>query len=94
MTTEEKNKCHIIIHAATAASGAGNLVPIPGLGAAADMVTMTTMAISLASVFGEELTHGIKLGGPCYFDLWLSGVKEGRGMMERLCCWNLLLVAV
>jgi uncharacterized protein (DUF697 family) len=62
MTTEEKNKCHIIIHAATAASGAGNLVPIPGLGAAADMVTMTTMAISLASVFGEELTHAAARG--------------------------------
>ena len=62
MTNEEKNKCHIIIHAATAASGAGNLVPIPGLGAAADMVTMTTMAISLASVLGEELTHAAARG--------------------------------
>lgn len=62
MTNEEKNKCHIIIHAATAASGAGNLVPIPGLGAAADMVSMTTMAISLASVFGEELTHAAARG--------------------------------
>ena len=62
MTNEEKSKCHIIIHAATAAAGAGNLVPIPGLGAAADMTAMTTMAISLASVFGEELTHAAARG--------------------------------
>ena len=62
MTNEEKSKCHIIIHAATAAAGAGNLVPIPGLGAAADMVAMTTMAISLASVFGEDLTDAAARG--------------------------------
>ena len=47
--------CHTIIYAAAAASGAGNIVPVPGLGLAADMATMTTMAISLASVFGKEL---------------------------------------
>ena len=62
MTNEEKSKCHIIIHAATAAAGAGNFVPIPGLGAAADMAAMTTMAISLASVFGEELTPAAARG--------------------------------
>ena len=62
MTNEEKNKCHMIIHAASAAAGAGNLVPMPGLGIAADMVSMTTMAISLASVFGKELTQAAARG--------------------------------
>lgn len=62
MTNEEKSKCHMIIHAAAAAAGAGNIVPIPGLGAAADMVTMTTMAISLAAVFGKELTNAAARG--------------------------------
>ncbi len=62
MTNEEKSTCKIIIHSAAAATGAGNLVPIPGLGAAADMVAMSTMAISLASVFGEELTRAAARG--------------------------------
>ena len=62
MTDEEKSKCHIIIHSATAAAGAGNVVPVPGLGVAADMVAMTTMAISLASVFGRELTGAAARG--------------------------------
>lgn len=55
MTENEKSKCHLIIHSAAAAAGAGNIVPIPGLGAGADMAAITTMAISLASVFGKEL---------------------------------------
>ena len=62
MTNEEKNKCHMIIHAAAAAAGAGNVVPVPGLGVAADMAAMTTMAISLAAVFGKELTNAAARG--------------------------------
>ena len=62
MNAEEKNKCHMIIHAAAAAAGAGNIVPVPGLGVAADMVAMTTMAISLAAVFGKELTNAAARG--------------------------------
>ena len=62
MNSEDHNKCHIIIHAASAASGAGNIVPVPGLGVAADMVAMTTMAVSLAAVFGKELTTAAARG--------------------------------
>ena len=62
MTNEDKAKCHMIIHAASATAGAGNLVPMPGLGVAADMVSMTTMAISLAAVFGKELTQAAARG--------------------------------
>lgn len=39
------------------AGGAGNLIPIPGTGVAADTVAMTTLAIGLASVFGASLTE-------------------------------------
>lgn len=62
MTEQERNKCHIIIHSASAASGAGNVVPLPGLGAAADMTAMTMMAVSLASVFGRDLTAAVARG--------------------------------
>ena len=62
MTDEEKSRCHMIVHAAAAAAGAGNIVPVPGLGVAADMVTMTTMAVSLAEVFGKELTSAAARG--------------------------------
>lgn len=59
MTEEQKNKCHIIIHSHAVACGAGNLVPIPGLGLAADLVTMTTMAVALAGVFGGSITQEV-----------------------------------
>jgi len=62
MTNEQKNKCHAIIHTATAIAAAGNLVPVPGLGMTADMTAMTTMAISLASVFGRDLTKAVARG--------------------------------
>jgi uncharacterized protein (DUF697 family) len=56
MTREQKNKCHAIIHSAAVAAGAGNLIPVPGTGIAADMVAMTAMSISLSSVFGGCLS--------------------------------------
>ena len=57
MTEAEKEKCHYIIHTHAAACGGGNLVPIPGVGIAADLVTMTTMAMALAGVFGGSVTE-------------------------------------
>ena len=57
MTTANVNaKCHAIIHSAAVASGVGNAVPVPGTGWAADTIALTGMAISLASVFGKDLT--------------------------------------
>jgi len=57
MTPEQESKCHAIIHSCAAGAGAGNLVPIPGTGIAADMLAMTTMAVSLCSVFGGNITN-------------------------------------
>ena len=57
MTEEQKKKCHMIIHTHTVACSAGNAVPIPGVGIAADLVTMTTMAMALAGVFGGSVTE-------------------------------------
>ncbi len=59
MTEEEKSKCQKIIHGHAAAAAAGNLVPIPVLGLAADTVTMTTMAMALAATFGGSITESV-----------------------------------
>jgi uncharacterized protein (DUF697 family) len=57
MTEDQESKCHKIIHSHAVAGAAGNAVPVPGLGVATDMVTMTTMAMSLCAVFGGSLTE-------------------------------------
>ena len=57
MTTSNiNNKCHAIIHTAAVACGAGNVVPVPGTGLAADSIALTSMAIALATLFGQNLT--------------------------------------
>ena len=55
MNQAQKNRCHAIIHAHAVAAGAGNAVPVPGLGIATDMVAMTTMTMSLCAVFGGNI---------------------------------------
>ena len=57
MTEDQKKKCHAIIHGHAVAAAAGNAVPIPGLGVAADMVTMATMTMSLCTVFGGNISQ-------------------------------------
>lgn len=57
MTPAQEKKCHAIIHSHAVAAAAGNAVPIPGLGVAADMVTMTSMAMTLCAVFGGSITE-------------------------------------
>ncbi|MGK2926915.1 MAG: hypothetical protein ACSLE2_14980 [Lysobacterales bacterium] len=56
MTPAERKKCHAIIHSHAVAAAAGNAVPIPGLGVAVDLVTMSTMAMSLCAVFGGNIS--------------------------------------
>lgn len=62
MTPEQKSKCHKIIHAAAAGAGAGNLIPVPGTGVASDVVAMMMMSMSLAAVFGGNLTEEVAKG--------------------------------
>lgn len=57
MTNDQESSCHKIIHSAAAAAAAGNLIPVPGTGIAADLVAMTAMTMSLAAVFGGNLTE-------------------------------------
>lgn len=52
-------KCHAIIHSAAVASGAGNVVPVPGTGWAADTIALTSMAIGLASLFGKDIKTSV-----------------------------------
>ena len=51
MNSIQKSACHKIIHSAAAAAAAGNLMPVPGTGFAADMGAMVVMVMSLARVF-------------------------------------------
>lgn len=62
MTPEQESKCHKIIHTAAVGAGAGNLIPVPGTGVAADIVAMSMMSMSLASVFGGSLTEEVAKG--------------------------------
>ena len=57
MTEDQKKKCRAIIHGHAVAAAAGNAVPLPGLGVAADMVTMATMTMSLCTVFGGNISQ-------------------------------------
>lgn len=57
MTPEIKSKCHKIIHSHAVASAAGNAIPVPGLGIATDMVTMTTMTMALCAAIGGSITE-------------------------------------
>jgi uncharacterized protein (DUF697 family) len=57
MNKNQKKKCHAIIHSHAVAAAAGNAVPIPGLGLAADMVAMSTMTMSLCAVFGGNISQ-------------------------------------
>lgn len=59
MTAAQKSKCNVIIHSHAALAGAGNIVPVPGLGVAADIGTMTTMAMALAGVFGGDISKEV-----------------------------------
>lgn len=59
MTEEQKDKCHTIIHGHAVAAGAGNAVPVPGLGIAADVATMASMAMALSAVFGSSIPENV-----------------------------------
>ena len=59
MTSEQEAKCHAIIHTHAAAAAGGNVIPVPGLGIAADIVTMTTMAMALSAVFGDSIPENV-----------------------------------
>ena len=59
MTDDEKKKCHAIIHSHAVLAAAGNALPLPGTGLAADTITMTTMAMALAGVLGGSIPESV-----------------------------------
>ena len=59
MTQDQERRCRYIIHSHAILSSAGNALPLPGVGVAVDTITMTTMAMSLASVFGGDLKKSV-----------------------------------
>ena len=84
MTTDQKNRCHAIIHMSAVVAGAGNIVPIPGVGAAADMAVLTSMAIALAAVFGQELS-GAAARGAAYAALKRLIIKQPAKYAVKEC---------
>jgi uncharacterized protein (DUF697 family) len=84
MTIEQRKKCHIIIHTSAAVAGAGNIVPIPGVGAAADMAVLTSMAIALAALFGQELS-GAAARGAAYAALKRLIIKQPAKYAVKEC---------
>lgn len=59
MTPEQETQCHTVIHSSAALAAGGNLVPVPGLGIAADVTAMTGMAVALATIFGGSITQEV-----------------------------------
>lgn len=57
MDEKTKSKCAKIIHSHAVMAGAGNAVPVPGLGVATDLVTMTTMTMALCAAIGGSITE-------------------------------------
>lgn len=55
MNADQKTKCQYIIHSHAVAAAAGNIIPVPGLGFATDIVVMTSMTMSLCAVFGGSI---------------------------------------
>lgn len=62
MNEQLNERCHVIIHSHAAAAAAGNLIPVPGLGIAADITAMTSMCMSLASVMGRNISEEVAKG--------------------------------
>lgn len=62
MTEEQLNRCRIIIHSSAATAAAGNAVPVPGTGVAADVTALIGMCIGLSTVFGAGIPEGAARG--------------------------------
>lgn len=62
MTQEQKTKCKRIINSWAIVAGAGNLLPVPGTGFAADITSLSMMARELAGVFGLDKTAAAAKG--------------------------------
>lgn len=62
MNEQQRSRCHTIIHSHAAAAVVGNLVPVPGVGIAADITVMTSMCMSLCAVFGGNISEEVAKG--------------------------------
>lgn len=63
MTDSQEKKSHAIIHSHAVACGVGNMIPVPVLGGiSADIVTMGSMCMCLAAVFGGSITEEVAKG--------------------------------
>ncbi|MBB1420792.1 hypothetical protein H5200_02520 [Pseudoalteromonas sp. SG43-7] len=70
MNERQRNSCHAIIHTHATIAGAGNLMPVPGAGIAVDITTMTSMCMSLSSLFKGDISEEVAKG------LAIAAIKE------------------
>jgi len=70
MNEIQRNRCHTIIHTHAAVAGTGNLLPVPGIGVAIDITTMTSMCMSLSTLFEGDITEEVARG------LAMTAMKE------------------
>ena len=70
MNKIQRNRCHTIIHTHAVVAGTGNLLPIPGVGIAIDITTMTSMCMSLSTLFDGDITEEVAQG------LAITAMKE------------------
>ena len=85
MTSEQKSKCHVIIHGASSAAGAvgGGLAQIPCSDNAVIVPIQIGMIISLGAVFGKTISKTtaksiLKTG---------TATNVGRGISQILVGW-------
>lgn len=85
MTQDQKEKCHVIIHTASAAAGGvgTGLAQLPGTDSAFIIPIQITMIVSLGKVFGVHLTDSAAKG----IALGMAGMYVGRTVSQFLVGW-------
>lgn len=85
MEKSTKQKCHAVIHSASAAAAGvgGGLAQIPGSDAPVLVAIQTTMIISIGKIFNRTITES--LAGA--FLAETLGVSVGRGIAQVLVGW-------
>lgn len=58
MTSDEKKKCHRVIHSATIAAGGAGMIPLPVADNVVIAPIQTAMIVALGKIFGHTISQG------------------------------------
>lgn len=85
MTDSQKNKCHGIIHTASAAAATagGGLAQLPGSDNAVITPIQVTMVISLGAVFGQDISKSVAISTLAS----ATAANIGRAISQFLVGW-------